>query len=86
MRTERPDPLFARLFDAHKLAPIRLTGNRLDLDGFARQRIGHEYWPVRRIRHAVTAMANAIDRKPFSHASLRVKILDFRLPRSPATG
>ncbi len=64
MRTERLDALRACGFDPQQMAAIRMAGDALDLDGLARQRVGHEHGPSRRIRHAVAAMGDAVDGEP----------------------
>ena len=68
MRTERRDALRARGLDAQQMAAVRVAGRRLDLDHLARQRVGHEHRPRRRVRDAVAAMAEARDGQPFGHA------------------
>jgi len=41
-----------------------MAGDALDLDGLARQRVGHEQGASRRIRYAVAAMGDAVDGEP----------------------
>ena len=53
---------------SQQMATIRQAGNGIDLDGLARQRIGHEDGPCRRLRHAVTTVGEAVDGEPFGHA------------------
>ncbi len=61
MRTDRRDALGARRFDAQQMAAVGMAGPGLDLDGFARQRVGHVERPRRRVGDAVAAMAELID-------------------------
>ena len=54
--------------DAQQVAAVRMAGERLDLHHLARQRVGHEHRPVRRLGNAVAAMAETGDREAFGHA------------------
>src|SRR5205085_10365385 len=61
VRTDRRDALRTRALDAQQMAAIGMAGERLDLHDLTRQRVGHEHRPARRIRDAVTAMAEPFD-------------------------
>ena len=67
-----------------------MARNALDIDGLARQRIGNEEGPSRRIRHAIAAMGDAIDGEPFGQwqrrqASRPASILAASLPSASNT-
>ena len=62
---ERLDTLRTCGLDPDEMAAIRMAGNTFDLDGFARQRVGHENRPRWRIRHAIATVGEAIDGEPF---------------------
>ena len=90
MRTERLDALRARGLDPQEMAAIRMAGDALDLDGLARQRVGHEHRACRRVRHAVAAVGEAIDGEPFGQwqrrqASRPASILAASLPSASNT-
>ena len=90
MRAERLDALRARCLDPQQMAAIRMAGDALDLNGLARQRVGHKDRACRRIRHAVAAMGDAIDGEPFGQwqrrqASRPASILAASLPSASNT-
>ena len=90
MRAERLDALRARGLDPQQMAAIRMAGDALDLDGLARQRVGHEQRPRRRVRHAVAAVGEAVDGEPFGQwqrrqASRPASILAASLPSASNT-
>ena len=84
MRTDRRDALRTRRLDREQMPPVRVTGHRLDVGGFSRERVGHIDGMIAGFRNAVAAMAHPRDREPLNHATPRAEIHD--CPRVRAGG
>ena len=68
---ERIDPLRAGLFDPRQRPAVGMTGDGVDLDGFAAQRVRHEQALAAGEADAVAAMTDMVDDEAFSHGALR---------------
>ncbi len=69
MRTDRRDALGARRVDGDQMTAVGMARPRFDLDGLARQRVGHVDRTGRRLRDAVAAMADLGDEEALHHAA-----------------
>jgi hypothetical protein len=67
MRTDRRDAFGARAFDAQQLTAIRMTGPSFNLNGLARQCVGHVDRSRLAADHTVAAMAEVRDDQAFNH-------------------
>ena len=68
---KRRDPFRAGALDARQLPAVGVIGHRLDLDGLAAKRIGHEQGLAVGEGDAVAAMADMVDDQAFNHGARR---------------
>ena len=81
VRAERRDALTTCGLDRQKMPAVGMARDALNLDGLAAERIGHvDANPIGE-GHAVAAMADMIDEKPFNHVARRGKIRHCRRRR-----